>query len=241
MTDNEAGITDILTRGAEELGIALPSSACAAFETYYNLLEERNRHVNLTAITGEADVARLHFLDSICLLKAVNFNNAKVIDIGSGAGFPGIPLKLAEPTIDLTLLDATGKRVAFLADLCVALGIETTCANGRAEEYAGKPEMRERYDIAVSRAVAQLNILSELCLPFVRAGGVFLAMKGIDSEEEIQNADNAIKTLGAEVQSIIDYDVPQTDIKHRVVVIKKTAATPGIYPRKFAKIQKTPL
>jgi len=231
----------IISHGTEKLNIALPSNAGAAFRAYYDFLEECGQNVNLTAITGAEEVARLHFLDSLALLNAVDFKNKKVIDIGSGAGFPGLPLKIAEPSIDLTLLDATGKRVTFMAELCALLGQEVACINARAEEAAHLPELREQYDIVVSRAVARLNVLCELCLPFVKIGGTLLAMKGIDSSDEVDEAKSAIKILGAKLEKLYDYSIPDTDITHRAVLIKKTANTSEKYPRRFAKIQMSPL
>jgi len=234
-------ITHIVESGAQQLGICLTPGACALFEKYHALLEQKNEIINLTAVKGMENVAYLHFLDSLALLKAVDFKNAKVIDVGSGAGFPGVPLKLAEPSIDLTLIDATGKRIAFLSELCAKIGIEAACIHARAEESAHAPDMRERFDIAVSRAVARLNVLCELCLPFVCVGGLFLAMKGIDSAEEIEEARNAIQTLGAELTDTNDYTIPGTDITHRVISIRKTTTTPDEYPRRFSKIKKSPL
>jgi 16S rRNA (guanine527-N7)-methyltransferase len=204
-------------------------------------LENKGNYINLTAITGRDDVARLHFLDSLTLLQAADFRNAKVIDIGSGAGFPGVPLKLAEPSMTLTLLDATNKRVTFLSALCDVLGIDTFCIHARAEEAAHMPEMRERYDIAVSRAVARLNVLCELCLPFVRTGGTFLAMKTADSAEETEEALSAVKALGAELTGEKDYIIPGTDITRSIIIIRKISETPVEYPRRFPKIQKSPL
>jgi len=231
----------IISHGTEKLNIDLPPNAGAAFKAYYDFLEKRGQNVNLTAITGAEEVARLHFLDSLALLNVVDFKDKKVIDIGSGAGFPGLPLKIAEPSIDLTLLDATGKRITFLSELCAMLGLEVKCVNARAEEAAHLPELREQYDIVVSRAVARLSELCELCLPFVCIGGVLLAMKAIDSSGEVDEAKNAISVLGANLETHYDYEIPDTDIFHRVVVIRKTDSTPEKYPRRFAKIQKTPL
>lgn len=234
-------IETTVTRGAEELGIVLPRGASVAFGSYYDLLTTRGKDVNLTSISGEEDIARLHFLDSLALLKAYEFKNARVIDIGSGAGFPGVPIKLAEPTANLTLLDATGKRVDFLTELCAELKIEATCLHARAEEAARRADMREYYDVVLSRAVARLNVLCELCLPFARVGGMFVAMKSVDSEGEIAEADGAIETLGAQLQECIDYTIPETGISHRVVLIRKTSKTPDKYPRRFARLQKNPL
>jgi len=234
-------ISTIIKQGASELNIELPPEAVAAFRAYYDFLDKRGQHVNLTAISGVKDVARLHFLDSLALLKAETFANTRVIDIGSGAGFPGVPLKIAEPSIDLTLLDATGKRIKFLSELCAELGINATCLHARAEDAAHKVEMREKYDIALSRAVSQLNILCELCLPFVKVGGTLIAMKSIDSVDEISEASNAISTLGAELTQCFDYTIYETDITHRAVLIRKTSETPDKYPRRFAKIKSAPL
>ncbi|MDR0490470.1 MAG: 16S rRNA (guanine(527)-N(7))-methyltransferase RsmG [Oscillospiraceae bacterium] len=234
-------IASIISRGAESLNIKLPPGACAAFGVYYSLLEQRGQGFNLTAIKGAEDVARLHFLDSLALLGAASFDGARVIDIGSGAGFPGVPLKIAVPSVSLALLDATGKRVAFLSELCAALGIEATCHQARAEEAAHRPDMRERYDVVFSRAVARLDVLCELCLPFVCVGGVFLAMKGIDATEEIDGSRSAIKTLGAEFEGNKAYTIPETDITRGIIVIRKTTETPLMYPRRYAKILNTPL
>jgi len=234
-------IVSIIAQGAKELNIALPPGAEAAFRTYYDFLENRGQKINLTAISGPEEVARLHFLDSLALLNAAEFNGSKTIDIGSGAGFPGVPLKLAEPSIDLTLLDATGKRVSFLAELCTKLEIDAVCVKARAEEAAQRPDMREQYDIALSRAVARLNVLCELCLPFVRVGGKFIAMKGVDSTDEVEQAQGAIELLGAELCEHYDYTIPDTDITFRAIIIRKTARTPDKYPRRYARIQKSPL
>jgi 16S rRNA (guanine527-N7)-methyltransferase len=224
------------------LGQSLSEGAVLAFETYYKFLEEKNQVMNLTAITGEKEVAELHFLDSLALRTFVDFTDARVIDIGSGAGFPGLPLKIAEDTIVLTLLDAQQKRIRFLQELCTKIGCaDVTCLHARAEEAAFDDTMREQYDYCVSRAVARLNILSELCLPFVKVGGIFIAMKGVDSDEEIREAKNAVKTLGGKVEKVSDYVIPGTDVTHRAVVIRKVTHTSPGHPRRFAKIQKSPL
>lgn len=241
MRFENSDVETTVIRGAEELGIALPRGAGAAFSLYYSFLVQRGRYMNLTAISGEEDVARSHFLDSIALLKTHDFKGMRVIDIGSGAGFPGVPLKIADPSIDLTLLDSTGKRVKFLSELCSNLDIKAYCIHARAEESAHSNNMRENYDIVLSRAVARLNVLCELCLPFARVGGVFIAMKGVDSACETTEASNAIKALGARLQDCVDYKVPETDIVHRAVIISKTSQTPENYPRRFARIQKKPL
>jgi len=234
-------ILTLVTEGAKKLNIELPPEAKAAFRAYYDFLEKRGQDLNLTAISGLQDVVRLHFLDSIALLNITCFKDAKVIDIGSGAGFPGIPLKIAEPSVDMTLLEATGKKVRFLEEILSILNIDATCVNARAEEAAHEPEQREKYDIAVSRAVARLNVLCELCLPFVKVDGLFIAMKSIDSSDETIEAQNAVTITGARIEKSVDYTIPGTTITHRAVLIKKERTTPEKYPRRFARIQKSPL
>lgn len=236
-------LQEIVTRGAAAMGLPLPTGAAEKLYTYYQRLEAVNAVTNLTAITGETDCANLHFLDSMALLALFDFRGKSVIDVGSGAGFPGLPMKIAEPSIRLTLLDALLKRVEFLSDLCAELGDqETVCLHARAEEAAAPGgDLRESFDFAVSRAVASLATLCELSLPFVRPGGRFIAMKSIGSEEEVQAAGNAIALLGGVLEATRDYEIPGTGIIHRVVVIRKDAPTPGRYPRRFSKIKKAPL
>ena len=232
------GVGDIIESGALELGVPLPLSARHAFETYYTFLEQRGETVNLTAITGEEEVAKMHILDSLAVLKAADFRNAHVIDIGSGAGFPGVPIKLAEPSIDITLLDATGSRVTFISELCVALDIAATCIHARAEELSRTQEMREHFDIAVARAVARLDVLCELCVPFVRVGGLFLAMKSANYAAELDEALSIAQILGAVPANSVKYILPGTEIERSLVVFEKVAATPFEYPRRYARIKK---
>jgi 16S rRNA (guanine527-N7)-methyltransferase len=233
-------MNDILGRGAVQLGIGMTEAALDSFLRYYEFLEQKNSVMNLTTITGEKDVAELHFLDSLALLPMAAFKNKTVIDIGSGAGFPGVPLKIAEPSLRLTLLDAQQKRVDFLKELCQTIDISADCLQARAEEAALTP-LRDSFDLAVSRAVARLNTLSELCLPFVKPGGLFIAMKGVDSDEELREAENAFRKMGAALEEVRDYTIPGTDVTHRAVLVRKKTATPTGYPRRFAKIQKNPL
>lgn len=230
----------ILTDGLAELGLNATEDALYRFETYGQFLGERNSVMNLTAIADEKDVARLHFLDCAALLKICSFSNACVIDVGSGAGFPGIPLKILSPGLRLTLLDSQQKRVVFMEETCKKLGFDDVkCIWARAEEAAA--DIGGSFDIAVSRAVAKLNILCELCLPFVRTGGVFIAMKGPDSAAELEKARHAITVLGGGISEIKTYQIPGTDITHSAVIIKKEKPTPPIYPRQFGKIKKNPL
>ena len=241
MSTNNNDIASLVSSGANDLSVSLPDNAIEAFQTYYELLKERGKGVNLTTVTGARDVAQLHFLDSISLLNVHSFEAASVIDIGSGAGFPGIPLKIAEPSITLTLLDSSGKRINFMSEVCESLNLDANCVLARAEDFAREEENREKQDIAVSRALAKLNILAELCLPLVRVGGAFIAMKGVESNEEIKNAKKSLDILGGKLVEYIDYNIPDTNIVHRAVVIEKTSETPIKYPRRFARIQKSPL
>ena len=224
-----------LASGLPQLERKLTDAQLDTFCAFGSALVEKNQVMNLTAITEPEQVARLHFLDCIALLGAANFYGKTVIDVGCGAGFPGVPLKIAEPSIDLTLLDSLKKRMDWLESTLPELGIEAQCVAARAEEYA--LAHREQYDIAVSRAVARLTMLAELCLPLVRVGGHFVAMKSADSDEELSQAARAIATLGGKVTRIWDYPVPGTDAVHRAVVITKVKATPKPYPRRFAKIK----
>ena len=220
--------------------LALPTDAAVPLMAFSARLLETNKVMNLTAITEPEDVARLHLLDCAALLHMTDFRGKRVVDVGTGAGFPGMPLRILEPDFDLTLLDSLGKRIAFLQRVCDEMGLQrVTCVHARAEEFAAKH--REQYDIATSRAVAALNVLCELTLPLVKVGGRFLAMKAVDSDEEIRAAKSAVAQLGGKVEDIRDYTIPGTDITHRVVVIGKVKPTPDAFPRAFAKIKKAPL
>ncbi len=231
---------DILRKGFPQLGLELSDRALERYKIYYEYLEERNKVMNLTAISGAEDVARLHFLDCAALLGMYELKNKRLIDVGTGAGFPALPLKIAEPSIELTMLDSLNKRVDFLRETCEKLGFEdAVCIHARAEE--APPELRGAFDVAVSRAVARLNALCELCLPFLKVGGVFIAMKGSDCAQEVSEAANAIRTLGAELREVKLYTVPDTDISHAAVIIEKTKPTHPKYPRKWAQIKKQPL
>ena len=221
-------------------GWGLPADAAPRLLEFSDRLLEKNRVMNLTAITDPVDVVTLHLLDCAVLLRMEDFRGKRVVDVGTGAGFPGMPLRLLEPDFDLTLLDSLGKRVAFLQEVCNAMALQrVTCVHARAEEFAAQE--RERFDIAVSRAVAPLNVLCELSLPLVRVGGSFLAMKSVDCAEELQSAKSAISQLGGQLERCEDYTIPGTDVTHRVVRIRKVRPTPKTFPRAFAKIKKNPL
>lgn len=224
--------------------LGLPTDGAGALARYGAMLLEKNKVMNLTAITDPEQVAQLHFLDSAALLTlpGVAFQGKSLIDVGTGAGFPGLPLRILEPTLRLTLLDSLGKRVQWLSEVCGELGLEDVeCLHARAEEQALAPGFRDGFDLAVSRAVADLRLLSELCLPYVKVGGYFLAMKSVDCGGELSAAEAGIRLLGGKVLPPYDYTIPGTEIIHRVVVVKKTAPTPKGYPRRWAKIQKAPL
>ena len=224
--------------GAQALGLELSDAQIAAFARYCDLLIEKNAVMNLTAITAPAEIARLHFLDSLALLRLADFREKRVLDVGCGAGFPGVPLLLGEPSVRLSLLDSTAKRMQWLSDeLLPALGLTAECLTGRAEELI--EGRRETFDLCVSRAVARLNVLCELCLPYVRVGGSFLAMKGPAAADELAEAEKAIRILGGRLREIAEY--PLGDAVHRVVVIDKTRPTPAKYPRRYAKIKQQPL
>lgn len=227
-----------LEQGLPELGI--DPAVIPALEQFAGLMLERNRVMNLTAITEPRDVAALHLLDSLALLPLAGLRTERLVDVGCGAGFPGVPLAVAGPELQVTLLDSQKKRVDFLEEACGKLGLgNTVCVHGRAEEFA--QERREAFDAAVSRAVAALPVLCELCLPLVRVGGRMLAMKSSHSQEEIDGAKNAVKTLGGRIGWVRDYTIPGTDVVHRVVCIEKIASCPKKYPRRFAQIKKQPL
>lgn len=233
---------EILTSGANRLGITLSESSVKQLELYAKQLETENQKMNLTAIKGEEEIAERHFVDSLAVLRAAGENiiGSSVIDVGCGAGFPGLPMKIAEPSIKLTLLDSTEKRITFLRGVVDNLGLkDVEGIYARAEELSKEKDRREGYDFAVSRAVARLNVLAELCLPFVKVGGSFLAMKTVSGEEEVREAETAFKQLGAVLESNFDYEIQ--GVLHRILKIQKVSQTPEKYPRRFAKIQKQPL
>lgn len=232
-----------LEQGAEELGITLSEKQKQQFCRYYELLVEWNSFMNLTAITEFEDVLVRHFLDSISLIKAVNLNEKKtVLDIGTGAGFPGIPLKIAFPELSVCLVDSLNKRVKFLNTVIEELGLcDIEAVHARAEDFAKQPGRREAFDLAVSRAVANLSSLSEYCLPMVKVGGMFASYKSGTIAEELDQAKKAISVLGGSIENTVYFKLGNTDMERSFVCIRKIKNTPKKYPRKAGLPSKEPI
>ena len=226
-----------LQAGLPSMGLELTDATCDTLCAFGHAVIEQNKVMNLTAITEPTQVAKLHLLDSLSVLSVMPLAGKKIIDVGCGAGFPGVPLKIACPEAKLTLLDSLGKRMNWLETVLPTLGVEATCVTARAEEAVAT--CREQYDIATSRAVARLNILLELTAPFVKVGGYVLAMKGTAAKEELAEAEKAIRTLGLQLEQVKEF--PIDDTAHAVIVLKKVRPTPPKYPRRYAKIKQAPL
>ena len=224
-----------------KLNISLSEMQINQFIRFYEMLIEKNKVMNLTAITEFDEVIDKHFLDSLNLFRLIDLNSEKrILDLGTGAGFPGIPLKIAFPKIKITLVDSLNKRVMFLNDVVNQLGLEDVeCVHARAEDLAKKKEYREEYDICVSRAVANLSTLSEYCIPFVKVGGNFISYKSGDCDEEINSSKTAIKKLGARISKVENFEIK--DMGRSFVVIDKISSTPSKYPRKAGLPSKEPL
>lgn len=235
--------TSIFIRDLDSLGISLSDKQIHQFLLYYEMLVEKNKVMNLTAITEYPEVVKKHFVDSLALVKAYDLTgDKKLLDLGTGAGFPGIPLKIAFPNLKITLLDSLNKRINFLLDVIEELELdEIEAVHGRAEDYANKADYREQFDLCVSRAVANLATLSEYCLPFVKVGGFFIPYKSEKVSEELLQAQNAIKLLGGEVEDEISFLLPDSDISRNFVKINKKKPTHGRYPRKAGLPSKEPL
>lgn len=213
------------------------------FITYKNLLQEWNEKINLTAITEDEEVIKKHFIDCIKAFSEKQFKEAKtLIDVGTGAGFPGLPISIMKEDLSVTLLDSLNKRVNFLNEVKNSLGLDNvTTIHSRAEDGARNKELREKFDIATSRAVANMAVLSEFCLPYVKVGGYFIALKGPAITDELNEAKNAIGTLGGKLVEVKEVSIEGTDLKHNLVVVKKVKETPKTYPRKAGSITKKPL
>lgn len=224
-----------------EYGFDCSEQLLEKLDRYADLLVEWNEKINLTAITQPEEIAVKHFLDSLLLLKAAELpDHARIIDVGTGAGFPSMPVGLYRPDLKITLLDSLQKRIRFLQELSAALARPADCVHGRAEEMGGKEIYRERYDLAAARAVAHLRELAEYCLPFVKVGGVFAALKGFEIEEELQEASYAISELGGQVEKVEKFSLPG-DNRRAIVIVRKNRPTPAKYPRPSAKMKKFPL
>lgn len=236
-------LRDILKDGSKEMNIEITDHQIDQLLKYKDILLEWNQKMNLTAIDEEKEVMIKHFLDSLsCIQTKYLKTEGSMIDVGTGAGFPGVPLKIALPSVKLTLLDSLKKRIGFLEEVCKETDLnDVNFVHGRAEDFGQNKDYREQYDYAVSRAVAALNILVEYCLPFVKVGGYFICQKGPGLIEELPEAKNAIKALGGEVVEQIAVTLPFSDITHHILVIKKIKQTPTKYPRKAGKPSKEPI
>ncbi len=226
-----------LDLGLQAMALPLSDDQRQTLCAFGEAVVEQNKVMNLTAITEPQAVAKLHLLDSVSLLKCADLRGKRLIDVGCGAGFPGVPVKIACPEVKLTLLDSLGKRMNWLSAVLPTLGIDAECVTARAEEAAA--QRRESYDFASSRAVARLNVLLELTAPFVKVGGAVLAMKGSAAAEELAEAENAIQKLGLQLEQVHHFPVDGAD--HAVIVLRKVRPTPAQYPRRFAKIKQFPL
>lgn len=231
-------IKNLLQNYIKDYKITLTENQYEQFQKYFELLVEWNEKMNLTAITDESGVALKHFADSLSLLNFVDIpQNSSLADVGTGAGFPGVVLKIARPDIKLTLIDSLNKRLVFLGEVCAQLAIEAELIHSRAEDGARDEKLRESFDFAVSRAVARMNVLSEYCLPYVKVGGAFCAMKGAQANEEFKESLNAINTLGGKLENKYFFELPENGGERAIAVVRKVRNTPQKYPRQSGKIK----
>lgn len=234
---------EIIRTGCEAWGLPISPEALLRMERFSDSMIEKNRVMNLTAVTEPEEIARRHMLDCLFLLTCADFSGKKVLDIGCGAGFPTMPLKCYDPTFDITPLDSTGKRIHFIEECCAQLNIPIQPVVARAEDHIQKKGLRESFDIVTSRAVAPLNILAELCLPYIKEGGLFLPLKSKNAaaEDEVERGRSAIRALGGTLEDAREYQIPGMASPHQILIIRKTGHTPGQYPRRYAKISANPL
>lgn len=231
----------LLKNACEELELNISDEQIKQFLDYKHILLEYNKNVNLTAITDNREIILKHFVDSLTVCKYVDFANKSIVDVGTGAGFPAVPIKIFQPTSKITLLDSLNKRITFLKLLCKDLNLnekDITYVHARAEDGGQDKLHREKYDYCVSRAVAHLSILAEFDLPFVKVGGQFIALKGPLVDSELIEAEKSIKALGGEIEKVESIKIPFTDIEHKLVFIQKLRQTPKQYPRKAGKVTK---
>ena len=226
-----------LSQGLPQLGLTLDEKIQQTLCAFGHAMVKQNEVMNLTGITEDEAVAKMHLLDSLTVLSAMDLAGKRLIDVGCGAGFPGVPLAIACPNAQITLLDSLGKRMKWLETVLPELGVEAECVTARAEEAVA--DRRESYDFATSRAVARLNILLELTAPYVKVGGAVLAMKGAAAREELAECGNAIKKLGLKLEEVKEFPIDGT--AHAVIILRKVAPTPAKFPRRFAQIKKSPL
>ena len=234
---------DILNEASNKVGLQYNIKKHEQFMRYKELIKEWNEKINLTAIKEDEEIVKKHFIDSMKVFEFRKLKNAKnIIDIGTGGGFPGIPMKIINPEINIVLLDSLNKRINFLNEVIRDLQLDNIkTIHGRAEDFAQQAQYREKFDVAISRAVANLTVLSEFCIPYVKVGGYFVAMKGPAVEEEIKQSTNAIKLLGGRIEHIEKVEIEGSDLNHNLVIISKIAKTHNKYPRKAGMVTKDPL
>lgn len=233
----------LLIKACEALNLSINEKQVEQFIKYKDLLIEWNKKINLTAITDEKEIVLKHFIDCISLMSVYKIeDNMNIIDVGTGAGFPAVPIKIMCPDVNVTLLDSLNKRINFLNELIAQLELKKIfCIHSRAEDSGRDKKFREKYDLCVSRAVANLAVLSEYCLPFVLVGGTFISFKSVNIDDELNEAKTAIKKLGAKIDSVKTVNIPYSDIQHSIVVIRKIRQTPSQYPRKAGMVSKQPI
>lgn len=236
-------IEQMLTDGAKQMGISLNETQVAQFMSYKDLLQQWNEKMNLTAIVDDREIVLKHFLDSLSLVRYMEIGEStSLIDVGTGAGFPAVPVKIVYPMCNVTLLDSLNKRLIFLDEVINNLGLmKINRIHLRAEDGGRKPELREQFDYSVARAVSRLSVLAELCLPYVKPGGFFFAMKGREVSEEMDEAKKILKLMGSEIADVKTVNIPFSDITHSIIMIKKYRQTPPLFPRNAAQITKSPI
>lgn len=233
----------LLIKACEALNLSINEKQVEQFIKYKDLLIEWNKKINLTAITDEKEIVLKHFIDCISLMSVYKIeDNMNIIDVGTGAGFPAVPIKIMCPDVNVTLLDSLNKRINFLNELIIQLELKNIfCIHSRAEDSGRDKKFREKYDLCVSRAVANLAVLSEYCLPFILVGGTFISFKSVNIDDELNEAKTAIKKLGAKIDSVKTVNIPYSDIQRSIVIIKKIRQTPSQYPRKAGMVSKQPI